>query len=148
MAPARGSEPGESEDIGSRGQDPRVVTGRPSPGDAARSGLTLTGFLGDSDRKGYRRVYLHRDLETFVEFASEDVVDASRIAADQAPFVGEPATLVTLKQGARFEFTRTLTTDDFRLERPVVATGSGLRSPFPDSDACHLSHRYWCDWFP
>lgn len=68
----------DSEDTGSGAavrQDPIVEARRPNPGTPAVRALTLSGFAGRSDRPGYRRLYLTVDLDRYLEFRAEDVID-------------------------------------------------------------------------
>jgi hypothetical protein len=85
------------------------------------------GFLGDSNQDGYRRLYLDDDLTVFVEFNVEFVVYDHQLAADQSPFIGEPATTVTLTPNAEFAFesgrTRTYTSDEWQLDPPIWHPG-------------------------
>ncbi|MBI0298053.1 hypothetical protein JBE04_27200 [Streptomyces sp. PRKS01-29] len=86
-------------------QDPVVERRRPEPRKPAAKGLTLKGFLGDSDRAGYRRLYFTRTLDYYAEFSVQDVVDTARIPPERLPFPGEEATEVMLKKGANIEYT-------------------------------------------
>ena len=138
----------QPQDIGSREQDPRVAAGRPTPAAAPRAGVTLTGFLGDSDRDGYRRLYFDRGLRNFVEFAVADVAEHSEVPADSPPFIGDRATRVTLHPGAQFEFTRTrtLTADEFALE-PPIGRRTGIADAPDASEMCYGSRFIWCRGF-
>jgi hypothetical protein len=73
----------------------------------------MVGFLGDSDREGYRRLYFTIDLDYYAEFRVDDAVDVEAVPAEQAPFRGEQATRLTLRRGATVEYTRV------RSARPV-----------------------------
>ena len=99
-----------------------------------------------------RRLYVGgRDLQSHVEFSADDVTDVRDIPADQPPFVGEPATVVTLRPGARVDLTNSYDTDEFKMafgpsdEPQARGIGFGLRA----SDAC-MSWTYrrcgshWC----
>jgi hypothetical protein len=162
-----GLDEGRSPDIGAREQDPRVAVGRPTPDDSARPGKTFVGFLGDSPRPGYRRLYFDPALTRFAEFAAGDVIDHSPIPPDQPPFPGEQATRVTFRPGAPMELGQSLTTDDLDLEPlPPVPFGGGAypggidaygsrrgwcpgpRTEPPDitTDWCMGSRRWWCPW--
>ena len=84
-------EGGNRFDIAGRAEDDLVRrAGVGAAGPVA--GLTITGFLGNSPRDGYRRIYLDRSLERYVEFAVDDVVDGREVPAGESPFVGEQAT--------------------------------------------------------
>jgi hypothetical protein len=58
---------------------------------------TLTGFLADSDRPGFRRLYLTADRNYHAEFRAEDVVETALVPATEAPFVGYDVVRVTLE---------------------------------------------------
>ena len=101
--------------------------------------LTLAGFLGDSDREGFRRLYFTRDLDYYAEFRVEDVQSIVSIPAEQQPFAGEQASRVTLRRTATIEYTRVRNArplDEFDIDvrlgaragspsRPVFLTGPG-----------------------
>ncbi|MFD0278973.1 hypothetical protein ACFVHB_34395 [Kitasatospora sp. NPDC127111] len=100
-------------------QDPLVDRFRPEPGRPPERGLTLKGFLGDSDREGHRRLYLTKGLDYYVEFRAEDAVDSVRIPPEQPPFIGAEATEVTLRKGADIAYTHSgsvRTPDEFDLD--------------------------------
>jgi hypothetical protein len=83
----------------------------------------MTGFLGDSDRPGFRRLYFTRDLDYYAEFRVEDVVDLESIPADQPPFRGEEATRLALRRDATLEYTRVRTArplDEFDADVQLV----------------------------
>src|SRR3712207_4517435 len=61
----------ESQDLG---QDPYVEKLRPDPSQPPEAVRILEGFLGESDREGYRRLYFTRELDYYMEFRAEDVV--------------------------------------------------------------------------
>ena len=111
--------PDGSADNPDRPQDPIVGDLRPGPSQPPERSVTLTGFLGDSDRDGFRRLYFTRSLDSYAEFRAEDVLRTGPIAADQAPFVGEQATRVTLRAAATIQYTRIRTVapvDDFDID--------------------------------
>lgn len=102
-----------------RPQDPIVDRVRPDPTDRPVASLRMTGFLGDSDRAGFRRLYFTRNLDYYAEFRTEDVIHIVSIPSDQEPFRGEEATRVSLRRGAVVEYTRTrvaTTRDEFDLD--------------------------------
>ncbi|MGW7450014.1 hypothetical protein [Streptomyces sp. NPDC054787] len=99
-------EPDRAKDIHGP-QDPLVSRFRPDPGREPEHGLTLKGFLGDSDREGYRRLYLTKGLDYYVEFRTDDVIDTVRIPPEQPPFIGTEATELTLRKGADIAYTHT-----------------------------------------
>jgi hypothetical protein len=88
-------------------QDVVVAQRRPDPSQPPMTGLTLNGFLGDSDRAGQRRLYFTMNLDYYIEFAIADVVQTSQIPAEQPPFVGAEATQILLKKDAHVAYTRT-----------------------------------------
>ena len=90
-----------------RPQDPLVGRLRPDPAQPPVAARTLDGLLGDSDRAGFRRLYFTAELDHYAEFRSEDVVAFADIPPDQPPFLGEPATRVTVRRDAPVDFTRT-----------------------------------------
>jgi hypothetical protein len=125
---------------GDRPQDPIVRHLRPDPSQPPEQSAALTGFLGDSDREGFRRLYFTRDLDYYAEFRVEDVLRTVAIPAEEQPFAGEEATRVTLRRAAQVEYTRIRTAlplDEFdldirlggqaaaQLDRPVFLTGPG-----------------------
>jgi hypothetical protein len=112
----------EGFDIAGRPQDRLVERGRREPAGEPDAGLTVTGFLGDSDRPGYRRLYIDRRLERYVEFPTEAVIGGGEVPEDQLPFPGERATSVQLRRGTRVDVARTVTTDAFDLQPRVDGT--------------------------
>ncbi|MCG5218276.1 hypothetical protein [Streptosporangium sp. KLBMP 9127] len=79
----------------------------------------MTGFLGDSDRPDCRRLYFTRELDYYMEFHVDDVIDMTTVARQEEPFRGEEATRVSLRRDAAVEFTRTRTAralDEFDLD--------------------------------
>jgi hypothetical protein len=102
-----------------RAQDPIVGRLRPDPAQRPEPALELTGFLGDSDRPGFRRLYFTRTLDYYCEFRMEDVLHTAGVPAGEAPFAGEEATRLSLKMDATVEYTRTRTArppDEFDLD--------------------------------
>ncbi|HWC27364.1 MAG TPA: hypothetical protein VG474_12330 [Solirubrobacteraceae bacterium] len=102
-----------------RSQDPRVEGRRPDPAGPPTPARTLLGFLGDSDRRGFRRLYFTRELDYYAEFRVDDVLHVEEIAPEQQPFVGEQATRVLIRRDATVEYTRTHTprpVDEFDLD--------------------------------
>jgi hypothetical protein len=125
MAPDDAKDPSEdatadeAANVGDRPQDPIVERLRPDPAQPPEPTLELSGFLGDSDRPGFRRLYLNRNLDYFAEFRTDDVVAFTTIPAGQDPFRGEEATRLTLRRDATLEYTRTRTArplDEFDLD--------------------------------
>jgi hypothetical protein len=95
------------------GQDPYVEKLRPDPSQPPEAVRILEGFLGESDREGYRRLYFTRELDYYLEFRAEDVVFTERIPSDQPPFLGQQATRMGIRRDATIEYART------RAPRPV-----------------------------
>lgn len=131
----------EQPDIANRPADELVTRG-------GAPGLTVTGFLADSDRPGHRRIYLDRALERFVDFAVDDVLEHNAIAADSAPFLGENATSILLRPDARVEIGRRVAADAFdldpRLADPAGAPGADrFVFTLDPSDDCY-SRAYRC----
>ena len=138
-------EGGNRFDIAGRAEDDLVRrAGVGAAGPVA--GLTITGFLGNSPRDGYRRIYLDRSLERYVEFAVDHILDGREVPAGESPFVGEQATSVRLRPDARVDVARTVSADAFDLQTrlgdalPVAAPGDVLFGP---SGRCG-SARYRC----
>jgi len=92
-----------------RPQDPLVDRLRPNSSEPPLRGMTLSGFLGDSDRPGFRRLYFTADLSSYAEFRAEDALMLGSIPAGEPPFVGEEATRVTIRDGAMIEYTQART---------------------------------------
>jgi hypothetical protein len=90
-----------------RPQDPIVDRLRQDPARRAQAAVRMTGFLGNSDRPGFRRLYFTRELDYYAEFRVEDVVEISSVAAEERPFRGDQATRVTLRRDATVDYTRT-----------------------------------------
>jgi hypothetical protein len=76
-----------------RPQDPIVASLRPDPAQPPEPVLRMSGFLGDSDRPGFRRLYFTRDIDYYAEFRVEDVVHMAAIPAKAPPFLGDEATV-------------------------------------------------------
>jgi len=104
-------EPGEPEE--GLSQDPFVEKVRPDPSEPPIPVRGLQGLLGNSDREGYKRLYLTRELNSYAEFRQDDVVFSEPIAPEQPPFVGLDATRVGIRRDAAIEYTRV------RAARPV-----------------------------
>lgn len=90
--------------IEGRPPDPFVASRINDPGTPAPASFQLSGLLGDSDRDGYRRLYLNTALDYYVEFRSEDVLTVESVTPDQPPFVGLDATRVTLNRDAQVAY--------------------------------------------
>jgi hypothetical protein len=55
----------EAPDAADRPQDPYVARRRPDPASPPEPTTRMFGFLGDSDRPGFRRLYFTRDLDYY-----------------------------------------------------------------------------------
>ena len=117
---------GDRGDAVDRPQDPLVARLRPDPSQPPEPTRTLEGVLGDSDRPGFRRVYVTPELDQYAEFRTDDVISVADIPPDQPPFLGEPATRVTLRRDAPVDFTRSHRArplDEFDLDVRLAAAG-------------------------
>jgi hypothetical protein len=115
-----------------RPQDPIVDRLRRDPAKRAQAAVRMTGFLGDSDRPGFRRLYFTRELDYFAEFRVEDVVEISSVAAEERPFRGDQATRVTLRREATVDYTRTHVAqeiDEFDLDVQLSRRPGAGRTP-------------------
>ena len=63
----------------------------------------LAGFLGQSPRKGYWRLYLTLELNEYVEFSAEDCLHSQPLRTEQNPLGG---TIVWIKRDAKLQHTR------------------------------------------
>src|SRR5262245_9378294 len=105
MAPDDANVPSEGatdkgSEAASRPQDPLVGRRRPDPAQVPDPALRMVGFLGDSHRPGFRRLYFTRDLDYYAEFRVDDVIDIESVPADQPPFRGDDATRLMLRRNA------------------------------------------------
>lgn len=126
---------------GDRPPDPLVGRLRPDPTLPPTPTLSLCGFLGDSDRPGFRRLYLTSALDRYAEFRAEDVVDAVPIPEDQAPFHGEQATHLLLNRDASVDYTRTRRAgsppDEFDIDLRVGRRRFARTAPAPHTNCDH-----------
>ena len=104
---------------------------------------TLTGFLAESNRPGFRRLYLTADRDYHAEFRTEAIVDVALVPAAEAPFVGLEAVRVTLEsegpEGEGVEYTRTPSSepeDEYDLD--VESTEKSADAPHIEkfTDSC------------
>ena len=124
---ANDQERGSPRDLG---QDPFVERRRPYPSQPPEDVRILEGFLGDSDREGYKRLYFTRELDYYVEFRQEDVLFSEPIPPDQLPFLGQQATRVDIRREATIEYTRVRTprpVDEFDLDVRLAGPRAGAR---------------------
>ena len=100
---------------------------RPNPAEHPEPAISLVGLNGESDRQGFRRLYLDKTLCYHVEFKPEDVVREETLPPSALPLLGLESTRVSLRPGSPVDFTRshTLTTGD---EFDISATFSNGRS--------------------
>ena len=123
---------GERGDAADRSQDPLVERLRPDPSQPPEPTKILEGLLGDSDRQGLRRLYFTAELDYYAEFRTDDVLSVADIPPDQPPFLGEPATRVTLRRDATVDFTqsqRPRPLDEFDLDVRLSAAGAAALTP-------------------
>ena len=109
IGPADGSDEGRNETSADPGADAAHVDDyvrrlRPDPEASAQRVVVLSGLLGDSDRSGWRRLYLSRELTRYAEFRDEDLVYREAVPAEQAPMRGLESSRVGVKRGARIDF--------------------------------------------
>jgi hypothetical protein len=121
-----------------RRQDPIVQRLRPDPSQPAPRTTTLRGFLGDSDRQGYLRIYFTRTLDYYAEVRSEDVLQVVALPVQQSPFPGEEASMMDVRPGVSINYVRariTRETAPFDLDvRPVSRVFGHSEEPvFTDS---------------
>jgi hypothetical protein len=125
-----------------RPADPFVARRPPDSGEPLTAYRVLQGLWSESNRPGYRRLYLTTALTSYAEFSVDDVVNATDIPADATPFPGEQATRVSLRGDAAVNYTRTkpASTDPFdldvRLGRAMLAADSGPFEPSEDPLNC------------
>jgi hypothetical protein len=65
----------------------------------------IKGFLGESHRPGYWRLYLSPDLKSYVEIVESDILHSQEVSENQSALGG---TLLWVKKGASLEHTRTV----------------------------------------
>ena len=105
-------------------QDPFVERLRRDPSQPPQPVRVLEGLLGNSDRVGYHRLYFTRELDTYAEFRTEDVVYREPIPPDQPPFQGLDASRVGIRRDAPVWYTQVRTprpVDEFDLDVRLAA---------------------------
>jgi hypothetical protein len=126
---------GGSAEGADRPQDPIVERDRANPGEPPPDPkLRMCGFLGDSERSGFRRLYFTRDLDYYAEFRIEAVLHMAPKPADVPPFFGDEATRVTLRRDTAIEYTRTLSArplDQFDLDFRLGGPSNGYLGELP-----------------
>lgn len=122
--------------IEGRPPDPYVASRINNPAEPPAASFQLAGLLGDSDRDGFRRLYLNTRLDYYVEFRVADVLGVEAIGADAAPFPGLDATRVSLNRDAAVDYvhSRTGPQEGFELDAQLgLPDGGGLPGGFiPD----------------
>lgn len=134
-------------------QDEYVSRLRPDPSAPPVPTLSFDGFLGDSDREGRRRLYLTKDLDYYVEFGPDDVVEVQSVPADSRPFLGQESSRIRFNRTAHLEFTRTRSArplDEYDLDviNRRIATGFQFRTVLCASDICHTDRGATCEGCP
>ena len=97
----------EDNGIEGRPPDPFVASRINNPAEPPVPTFQLSGLLGDSERDGFRRLYLNTRLDYYAEFRVEDVISVDAIGAESPPFVGLDATRVSLKRDASVNYVHT-----------------------------------------
>jgi hypothetical protein len=135
-------------DIGTRPPDDYVERNLPKTTGSTAEGLTLGGVLGESDREGFGRLYLGAALDRYAEFRTSDVVNVGDVAEEEQPMVGERATSVTLRPGARIDVTRTHNSDDLDIDfSPFpLAEYEAFPFPWPITVEWCWTGRWYCSW--
>jgi hypothetical protein len=126
-----------AESSGKKGSDgseqhPYVERVRPDPSKLPRPVVTLTGLLGRSDRDGHQRLYFTRDLGTYAEFLSADVLFVEQVPAAQSPIQGIDASRITLSQDATVHYTRSTKAtelDEFDLSLRTAPAAESFAGP-------------------
>lgn len=109
-------------------QDPHVERLRPDPTAPPQRVLTLVGFLGDSERPGYKRLYFSAALDYYAEIRTEDILHRGLIDPAHPPFLGLDSTRLTVKRSALIDYVRSAVAnafDDFDID---IQVGPGAGS--------------------
>jgi hypothetical protein len=120
---------------------------RPDPVELPENTLAMSGFFGNSDRPGFRRLYFTRDLNYYAEFRIEDVLYTASIPAEEEPFLGDQATRLMLRRDATLEYTRVRTArpvDEFDLDVRLGAHRASDRVELISVDSCAIG----CPLYP
>lgn len=128
-------DPGAESESGAAHVDDYVRRMRPNPEDPPQRVVVLSGLLGDSDRPGWRRLYLSRDLNRYAEFRDEDLVYREAIPAEQPPMRGFESSRVGVRRGARIDFIvsrQGQSLDEFDLDLRIGSRGAGAL-PVPNT---------------
>lgn len=126
------AEKNPNESIESRPPDPFVASRIENPAQPPTASFQLAGLLGDSDREGYRRLYLNTGLDYYVEFRNADVLAVEAVSPETAPFVGLDATRVTLNRDASVEYVRSRTGPPEGFDLDAQAGGLAGFTPDPN----------------
>lgn len=127
--------PGAESESGAAHVDDYVRRMRPNPEDPPQRVVVLSGLLGDSDRPGWRRLYLSRDLNRYAEFRDEDLVYREAIPAEQPPMRGFESSRVGVRRGARIDFIvsrQGQPLDEFDLDLRIGSRGAAAL-PIPNT---------------
>lgn len=124
--------------------------------------VSYVGFLGESTRDGYQRLYFSVNLNEYVEFSKADVVASRQLPAPQTPF-GLGGTLVWFKREAKLLHSRTqpiqaqgsflagdISANFLRSNAGPMPASSGAAGPmaagYPTVGWCTLFCSYNCSW--
>ena len=128
---------GEPRDAKYLDQDPFVERVRPDPSQPAVPTRALVGFLGNSNREGYRRLYFSHELDYYAEFRTEDVIYREKTSIDELPDLELEASVVAIRKDATIEYTWVSTPSsldefdlDLRLDAMVRATADDRAARF------------------
>jgi hypothetical protein len=98
----------------------------PNPSPSAPAVQVLKGFLGESDKEGYWRLYPSEDVASYVEFREEDVLRAEPV---DIPGLPRGVSAVWLKLDARLRYVRTETRETQGVISPWDMQGGFLGGP-------------------
>jgi hypothetical protein len=128
-----GDTTGRDDDYESGRQDAHVERLRPNPAEPPPKVLTLVGFLGNSERRGHKRLYFSAAMDHYAEIRDEDILHRGFIEAARSPFVGLESTRLTVKRSALIDYVRSFVAeaiDDFDIDIQV-SPGVGSSSTHP-----------------
>jgi hypothetical protein len=101
-------------------QHPLVAELRPDPSASSVAATELVGFPGNSNRAGYQRLYLTSTLDSYAEFAVDDILYATTVPRGTSPFPGHEVVIVTIPRDVTVDYTWTRqggdAQDDFDLD--------------------------------
>jgi hypothetical protein len=120
----------ERSDVGSTArQDPLVERLRPDPAAPPARVFTFAGLAGRSDRPGYRRLYLTRSLDRWIEVPADDILAEEQLPADTSPMPGLESTRWHVRRDATIQHVTSIAprpVDEFDLD---VRLGYGSLVP-------------------